>query len=169
MATLKNVVSTVLVLGTACCATTQESGPRVAGAESFAQSDVGPIAYMQQPVPTQNRACGNLSEAERTLPLQATTVVSVEELREPWPPKGRRAVLQGATIYILATPGLTREWLGHLLECHVARPESGADPFAISHATMSVSGTGDGFAIDVRSTDGDNARQILSTAKSLRN
>jgi hypothetical protein len=112
-----------------------------------------------------------VSDAERTAPLQSSKVVYVRALRETSTLKGRPAALQGATVFVLASPGLTKEWLGHTLECHMALPpaSAGADPLTLGKSTVEVSSTSNGFAIDIRSTDWDTAREILRTALALQN
>ena len=87
-------------------------------------------------------------------PLEARHVLAVNAVREPFPLKGRRAALLGATVYILASPGLTKEWLGHLIECHIARgaqPSPVADPLVAGSPTVDVVSTGNGFAVSITS------------------
>jgi len=102
-------------------------------------------------------------------PLEARQVLAVNAVREPFPLKGRRAALLGATVYILASPGLTKEWLGHLIECHVARgaqPSPVADPLTGS-PTVDVVSTGNGFAVSITSKDPYQAERILHDSQRL--
>ena len=103
-------------------------------------------------------------------PLEARHVLAVNAVREPFPLKGRRAALLGATVYILASPGLTKEWLGHLIECHIARgaqPSPVADPLAAGSPTVDVVSTSNGFAVSITSKDPYQAERILSESQRL--
>jgi hypothetical protein len=103
-------------------------------------------------------------------PLDDRRVLAVQPVREPFPLKGRQAALLGATVYILASPGLTKEWLGHLIECHVARgtPLSpSADPLLTGWPTIDVVSTGNGFAVSITSKDPYQAERILYDSQLL--
>jgi hypothetical protein len=119
------------------------------------------------------RACIDVPEAEqRVSPLETRRVLAVEAIREPTPPKNLMQHLTGARVYILASPGLTREWLGHLLECHIARVSGSVsqkpDPLAVPKARVEVLSTTNGFLVTIASRDLDDARRILVDSEALR-
>jgi len=168
MKTLRNIVPAVLVLGTVCCgATTRAGGYRLAAATTQTQTDVG-TPYQGRSGGTESLACAGVSDAERTNPLQRTKVIFVEELRDE-SQKGHPTPLQGATVYMLAAPDLTKEWLGHILECHMALPpvSTAPDPLTVGDSTVEVSSTRNGYSVRIRSIDGDKARRILNSALAL--
>lgn len=67
----------------------------------------------------------------------------------------------GARAVFRAVPGLTAEWLQREVDCHLARaaavgndmPEMDYCPLVLKGVNAKVSSTGDGFAIDVTSSD----------------
>lgn len=81
----------------------------------------------------------------------------------------------GATVTIRAVPGLTAEWLQRVVDCHIARnaavghdmPEMPDCPLVPKGATATVSSTGTGFAVAIRSEDPAAAEDILARAKRL--
>jgi hypothetical protein len=79
--------------------------------------------------------------------------------------------LVGAKVYLLASSGLTREWLGHLLECHIARHAGSAserpDPLAVNTASVDVVATSNGFLVTITSRDYDDAQRILRESEAL--
>jgi hypothetical protein len=104
-------------------------------------------------------------------PLESRRVLAVEPIHEPIPPKNLMRHLAGAKVYILASPGLTREWLGHLLECHIARVSGSAsqrpDPLAVPKARVEVFSTTNGFLVTIASRDLDDAERILVASEAL--
>jgi hypothetical protein len=86
---------------------------------------------------------------------------------------GQRLV--GATVRFRAVPGMTAEWLQRIVDCHMARnaalgyemPEMSECPLMIKSATATVTSTGTGFAVDVRSTDSEAANAIRRRAEAL--
>lgn len=125
----------------------------------------------QHTLATHLSACHDVPESERTAgPLQNRRVLAVTPVREPFPQKGRPAALLGATVYVLASPGLTKEWLGHLIECRissVAHDSKVADPLAVGFPTVDVVSTSNGFAISITSRDPYEAERILHDSELL--
>ena len=149
-----------------------KSGPRYAQATTTAGTDATfstPHAAVDDSVA---RACIDVPEAEqRVSPLESRRVLAVEPIHQPIPPKHLMRQLAGARVYILASPGLTREWLGHLLECHVARVSGSAsqkpDPLAVPKARVEVFSTSNGFLVTIASRDRDDAERILIASEAL--
>lgn len=82
--------------------------------------------------------------------------------------------LQGARVTFRAVPGMTREWLQRVADCHLARNALIGDeaamsfcPLAVPHATATVASTGRGFAVDVTSDDAASVREIIKRASAL--
>jgi hypothetical protein len=84
--------------------------------------------------------------------------------------KRRQTELQGATVRIAAVPGVTTEWLQRLVDESRSRSEgenSAWDPLALDRTTAEVRPSGDGFAIVIRSSDRDTAKEVLRRADAL--
>jgi hypothetical protein len=81
----------------------------------------------------------------------------------------------GATVTFRAVQGMTAEWLQRVVDCHVARnaslghnvPEMPNCPLVVKGAEARVSSTGNGFAVEIRSSDPAVAREILARAQKL--
>lgn len=75
---------------------------------------------------------------------------------------------------LCAVEGLTTEWLQQVADCHLARnaavghemPEMPDCPLAPLGASVSVTSTGTGFAVEIRSGD-DASSDILTRARRL--
>lgn len=80
--------------------------------------------------------------------------------------------LAGATVYVLAQPGLTREWLRLSLERHLISMQSGGPmkdcPFGTKDVRISVDSAGTGFAVHVSAKDAKTAEEVLRRARLLR-
>ena len=76
---------------------------------------------------------------------------------------------------VKAVPGLTKEYLQRLVNCHLARnasvgfvmPEMGSCPLSVKGATATVESAGPGFRVDIRADDGQAAEEILKKARAL--
>jgi hypothetical protein len=81
----------------------------------------------------------------------------------------------GAEIVFASLPGMTAEWLQRVVDCHRVRNEVIGDamkemsycPLAIPHVKASVRSVGNGFAVDITSSDEGSVREILSRAGRL--
>lgn len=111
------------------------------------------------------RACVGLSERNRDMsPFEhAGDITGVE------PSAG------GAVISFRPVPGMTAQWLQRVLDCHLARnaalgnqmPEMSSCPLVPKDVTAKVTPTDKGFAVTVRSDNGDSAKEILRRAQRL--
>jgi hypothetical protein len=121
-------------------------------------------------------ACAGIPDQDRDNdPFSEKTLVEgVVELREPEPSSKivlRR--LRGATVVLRATPQLTRPWLGRVIHCHVMRhaaallPDRDDDPLAVGHPEVAVRETETGFAVEIRSANYEDAREIVRRARGL--
>lgn len=123
----------------------------------------------------EEKVCGGIAPEDRdTSPFShREDMVRVERIEDPGQGKSSVPELRGATIVFRAVPGLTAEWFQRLVDCHIARnaalghgaPDMAHCPLALKDVTASVTSTGDGFAVAVRSTDHATAEEILRRAR----
>jgi hypothetical protein len=81
----------------------------------------------------------------------------------------------GARVTFRAVPGLTAEWLQRTINCHIARaavlghddPEMAYCPLTLKGIHATVTSTGDGFAVDVRSDDDATVKEIQRRVNGL--
>jgi hypothetical protein len=121
-------------------------------------------------------ACALVPEAEQNVcPLQRTPVLGTRQLVRPLDPKGYSFTPAGAVVYSLAAPGVTPEWLGHLIECYQARVASDDNalqarescPLAEPESSYSVTPTRNGFAVSIRSPQTEAAKRIFVVSERL--
>ncbi len=138
-----------------------------------AQSDVYPTRVARGAV---ERACIAIPVSERGLcPVGRTAVLGARELRVPLDPKGHSSGPAGAVVYISAAPGLTAEWLSHLLECYQAQtaelgaaaPASESCPLIGAEVSYSIEPSRSGFAVSIRSPHWAAARHIYELSERL--
>jgi hypothetical protein len=138
---------------------------------TMVDAPASPLNEQHTAVATPLPPCHDVPEHELTAgPLQNRHVLAVTPVREPFPQKGRRAALLGATVYISASPGLTGEWLGHLIECHIslgAQSSQFPDPLAVGGPNVDIVSTSNGFGVSITSNDPYQADRILRDSKQL--
>lgn len=123
------------------------------------------------------RACVGIPERDRDQsPFQRQEdIEKVEPLYVPLSPKSGGRRLVGATVQFRAVPGMTAEWLQRIIDCHVARnaamgyemPEMSNCPLMLKGATATVTSSGNGFIVSIRSDDYDEAQAIRRRAEAL--
>ena len=112
-------------------------------------------------------------QAKQACTLQGFTVTSVAPHFVDQQ-QGRATIqrLDGATVYVLAEPGLTREWLRLSLERHLTSMQGGAAmkdcPLGAKDIQIAVDSAGTGFAIHVSAKDTKSAEEVLRRARLLR-
>ena len=125
----------------------------------------------------ESRACVGIPERDR----DESPFVHREDIEEVTPqyaalsPKSGGRRLVGATVLFRAVPGMTAEWLQRIVDCHMARnaamgyamPEMSECPLMVKGATASVTSTGNGFAVTIRSEDFNKATDIRRRAEAL--
>jgi hypothetical protein len=118
-------------------------------------------------------ACNMVPEAIRVDgPLAPSRVESVAVVRDHNVfPKGAMVPV-GVSVQVRAEPGLTQEWLGRMVACHVAHVvASGQDasqsPLAVSGADISVKSNGTSFSVVVTSKNSDVAHAIVDRGEGL--
>jgi hypothetical protein len=120
-------------------------------------------------------ACVEMPELDRDQGpfARRDTIERVEEVRERIFPKAPPQLV-GAAIYVRATPGITEQWLGRVVECHLAHraalgalaSDAATSPFAES-AQVAVSSTPTSFRVAITSPDLDVARSVLAKSERL--
>lgn len=127
----------------------------------------------------ESRACGGISADDRDAsPFDHFEDVSsvaplYEDAGNSKQPSRRAA---GAVVTFRAVPGMTAEWMQRLVDCHLARnaalghvvPEMPDCPLVPNHVGAVVTSTGAGFAVTIRSSDADVAKEVLARAQRLR-
>jgi hypothetical protein len=120
-------------------------------------------------------ACAEVPDVERDQGpfARRDRIVALEEVRDRTFPKAPPQLF-GVALTVRATPGMTEEWLGRLIQCHVAHyavvgvassPEP--SPLLVSGAVIRVSSTGLGFRVSVTSSDIDVAREVLNAGRAV--
>jgi hypothetical protein len=122
-------------------------------------------------------ACAGIPNRDRDESpfLHREDIVDVAPLYASVSSKSGGQRLIGATVRFHAVPGMTAEWLQRIVECHMARnaamgyamPEMNECPLMIKGATATVTSTGNGFAVNVRSEDIEAATDIRRRAEAL--
>jgi hypothetical protein len=120
-------------------------------------------------------ACADVPAADRDQGLFAhrDQIVALDEVRDrrfpKWPPQ-----LFGVSLTIRATPGVTEEWIGRVIQCHVAHyavvgaaASKEPSPLLVVGAVIRVSSTGLGFRVSITSSDIEVAREVLNAGRSL--
>ena len=127
----------------------------------------------------ESSACGGLSEDDRdTSPFDRREDLAGSEALQSTASGVKGAAgphLVGASVSVKAVPGLTKEYLQRLVNCHLARnasvgfvmPEMGSCPLSVKGATATVESAGPGFRVDIRADDGQAAEEILKKARAL--
>jgi hypothetical protein len=123
------------------------------------------------------RACTGIPERDRDESpfLHREDIENVAPLYVPVSAKTGGQRLVGATVRFRAVPGMTAEWLQRIVDCHMARnaargyelPDMSECPLMIKGATATVTSTGNGFAVSVRSDDYEAATKIRQRAEAL--
>jgi hypothetical protein len=126
----------------------------------------------------EQHACVGISEQDRDIsPFQhREDIEGVDLVDSPVGGKSGGFRATGVTVRIRAVPGMTAEWLQHVVDCHIARnasmgyamPEMSECPLMLKDATATVTSTGNGFAVTIRSDDMNTVREIRRRAEALR-
>jgi hypothetical protein len=123
------------------------------------------------------RACAGVSPHDRDQSPFAhrEDIESVAPLYMSMSPKSGGSREVGVTVHFRAKPGMTAEWLQQLVDCHLARnasmgyamPEMSACPLNVKNVNATVTSTGHGFAVEIRSDDVATADEVRKRAEAL--
>jgi hypothetical protein len=165
------------------CATTQSASFRhmsAADHEAAARTTPEPDAAQEHLAAARKLrdeeqfACVNVPDAERQQgplanPDRIAGVEIVKDKDPVYPKAPERAA--GIAVYVRAEPGLTEQWLGRVLECHLAHVAvvgaAGSSPLAVEDAKVSVSSTPAGFRVTITSKDSDTVRALVQKGQIL--
>jgi hypothetical protein len=119
-------------------------------------------------------ACDGVPDADRLGGpfAQAQRVTNVDVVRDRvLLPKGPLQPV-GVAVYLKAEPGMTQQWLGRIVACHVAHVAAmgqaeRASPLSVRNTQVSVSSTSVGFRVTVTSKDSGTARSVISRGEEL--
>ncbi len=123
------------------------------------------------------RACGGVPEPDRDMSPFAhrDDIEGIDPLYTPLSPRSGGSRSVGAAVRFRAVPGMTTEWLQRIVDCHLARnasvgytmPEMSYCPLMLKGVSATVTSTGRGFAISIRSDDVETANEIRRRAEAL--
>ena len=126
----------------------------------------------------EQRACTGIPERDRDESPFAhrEDIEGVDPLYSgPLSSKNPMQRLVGAAVRIRAVPGMTAEWLQRVMDCHLARnasmgyamPEMSYCPLMLKDLSVTVTSTGRGFSVAIRSGDTDTVHEIERRAEAL--
>jgi|HubBroStandDraft_5_1064220.scaffolds.fasta_scaffold42896_2 hypothetical protein len=166
------------------CATTQSESFRhmsAADHEAAARSASEPDAAQEHLAAARKLrdeeqfACVNVPDADRQQgplanPDRIAGVEVVKDKDPVYPKAPERAA--GIAVYVRAEPGMTEQWLGRVLECHLAHvavvgSAAGSSPLAVEDARVAVSSTPVGFRVTITSKDSETVRSLVQKGQIL--
>jgi hypothetical protein len=123
-------------------------------------------------------ACAGVPDVERDHPsmLQPPELEGVREsMGEQRYIKFTRQELRGAELLVRPTPGVSRQWIARVIQCHVAYqdlpgagvPEASADPFRVDEANITFGETDTSFVIRIQGANKAEGEEILARAQRL--
>lgn len=120
------------------------------------------------------RACKNVPDGERDISpfYHREDIISVAPLKKSAAYGGGPII--GAEVVFASLPGMTAEWLQRLVDCHLARNGVMSDaekmpycPLAVPHVNAQVRSLGNGFAVDITSSEESRVQEILTRTEAL--
>jgi hypothetical protein len=165
--------------GTVCWT---EDADHAAMAEQHREMAAKHRAASQALVDAENNACVGIPEDDRdTSPFaHRSDITQVTKLMQAsndsgsyGGPEGNQVA--GATISFRAVPGMTKEWLQRVMDCHAARNASmgyqmqdmNYCPLMVPGARAKVRSGHGGFDVDVTADTADSVQQIIARAEAL--
>ncbi|HVZ73806.1 MAG TPA: hypothetical protein VHJ20_15610 [Polyangia bacterium] len=138
-------------------------------------SFVAPAAALAAPTPPASTnpdvACHGVRDADSQIGLftDARNIVRYQRLtpRQPASETETAESRGGVRIFLTARPGMTPEWLQRIAECHIAREiakryqDATQSPLDVPGITVSVTSTGDGFAVDLLADTAKAADELV--------
>ena len=173
-------------LAVAGCASTQSASLRKmtaadrehaarTGQDSTGATRAEHLAAAQDLRETEQFACAGVPETDRDQGpfAQRGRIASVEVVRDRVFPKAPAQPF-GIVVYIRATPGLTEQRLGRVIQCHVAHHAvvgasavEETSPLLVDKSQIYVSSTVAGFRVSITSSDIDVARRVVRKGQAL--
>lgn len=131
-------------------------------------------------IQAESQSCAGIDPEDRDVSLffHREDIAAVEAAKEKSAPYfGNDAAprTDGAVIVFRAVPGLTVEWLQHLVNCQMARsaalgyevPEMDDSPLMLRHIQAVVTADGDKFRVAITSSDKATVKEIIRRAEAL--
>jgi hypothetical protein len=142
---------------------------------SWAVAQQNRTIAQQEAVATAEEACEGIPAADRDRDpfLHGADIRSVSRIRGAFNEAAED--FEGAAIVFRATPGLTAPWLRRVVDCRLARsagqgsgsPDSADSPLSIPGVSAIVASVGDGFAVEVLSSNDKAAAEIWRRAQRI--
>jgi hypothetical protein len=155
----------------AMSATDHEAAARTTTDSSLAQEHVEAANRLRD---EERTACYGVSDADRDSGpfAREASVTGIEVVRDRGVfPKGPLQPV-GVSVYLRAESGMTQQWLGRLVACHMAHVavvggDTRHSPLAVPNADVTVSSTQVGFRVTITSHDRDVARSVVDRGREL--
>jgi len=168
------------------CATTQSAAFRRMGAEehekaaqaSTAEDAADHLAAARDLRQTELAACAGVSEADRDGgPFgHREWLAGVDVVREKYRFAKGPAEPAGVAVYLRGTPGVTEQWIGRVIQCHLAhkavmgdRIAEQACPLSLDGTRVDLASTHSGFRVSITTKDISLARSLIDRCQSLVN
>lgn len=117
-------------------------------------------------------ACANVSDADRSLgPFARPDRIETVQDRDPVFPKATATV--GIAVYVRAEPGLTEQWLGREVACHLAHlavvghADDRGSSLSLDTVQVTVSSTPLGFRVTMTSRDRDAMHALVEKGNAI--
>jgi hypothetical protein len=119
-------------------------------------------------------ACYGVSDADRDQGPFARTdaVTGVQVVRDRGVfPKGPLQPV-GVAVYLRADSGMTQQWLGRIVACHLAHvavvgQTARPSPLTVPNAEVTISSTQVGFRVTIKSRDRETAEAVVEQGRQL--
>jgi hypothetical protein len=123
---------------------------------------------------SERAACYGVPDTDRDLGPFARTdsVMGVEVVKDRGVFPKAAPVPVGVSVYLRAESGLTEQWLGRVVACHMAHlgvvgQQPRPSPLGVRNADVSISSTPVGFRVTITSHNSDIARSVVERGREL--
>ncbi len=152
-----------------------EEHERVGAAGGDAADATDHLAIAQDLRRAEQAACFEVPDAERDAgPFgHRDRIEGVQVVRERLFPKAPEQPV-GVAVTLRAAPGLTEQWIGRVIQCHLAhkavvgaRVAEETCPLSVDDARVDLSSTHSGFRVTITSKDPAAARALIQRCSTL--
>jgi hypothetical protein len=152
-------------------ATDHEAAARATTDSTLAEEHVDAARRLRD---EEHAACYGVSDTDRDAGpfARGDSVTGIEIVRDRGVfPKGPLQPV-GVSVYLRAESGMTQQWLGRVVACHLAHvavvgEEPRRSPLSVPNADVTVSSTQVGFRVTITSHDTDAARSVVERGREL--
>jgi hypothetical protein len=148
-----------------------EAAARATTDSSMAQEHVDAANRLRE---NERSACYGVSDSDRDLGPFARTdgVTGVEVVKDRGVFPKAAPVPVGVAVYLRAESGMTEQWLGRVVACHIAHiavvgQEPRQSPLSVRNADVTISSTPVGFRVAITSHNSDVARSVVERGREL--